>query len=179
MNRHPFDLIPFENGPTSDEFKINGAVERSNERLVMDYSLMGPLDRLLIPPQAEFPGRKNQLWKETCFECFIGTDHATRYWEINLSPAGHWNIYKFDAYRSGMKEAAGCSLQPSITESVADWFKIRCDVDLRTIDAAGMPIRTGVCAILKTTKSEILYWAIVHPGSKPDFHRMDGFALNL
>ena len=179
MNRHPFELIPFESGPTSVDFTIKGAVERSHDRLVMAYSLMGPLDRLLIPPPAELPTRKDQLWKETCFECFIGTDHDTRYWEINLSPAGHWNIYQFDVYRSGMNEADGCSLRPSITESAADRFKIRCDVDLMAIDAAGIPIRIGLCAILKTTKSEILYWAIVHPGAKPDFHRMDGFALNL
>lgn len=179
MNRHPFELIPFESDPTSVDFKITGAVERSNERLVMDYALMGPLDRLLIPPQVELPARKNQLWEETCFECFIGTDHATRYWEINLSPAGHWNIFQFDAYRSGMKEAAGRSVRPSIMESAADGFKIRCDVDLKAIDVANIPIRIGLCAVLKTIQSEIIYWAIVHPGLKPDFHRTDGFVLNL
>lgn len=179
MNRHRFELLPFESGPASAGFKIYGSIERANERLIIEYSLMGPLKKILIPAPAKVPARKDNLWKESCFECFIGTELNTHYWEINLSPDGHWNLYRFDAYRSGMEEAPVCSLPASITESTADRFEIRFEVDLNAIGLANTRIRIGLCAILKTTDSKIMYWAMVHHGSKPDFHRQDGFVLNL
>src|SRR4030042_7193941 len=29
---------------------------------------------------------------------------SERYWEFNLSPAGHWNVYRFASYRKEMRE---------------------------------------------------------------------------
>ena len=179
MNRHRFELLPFESGPGSAGFKIKGSIGRSNEKLSIDYSLTGPLKRVIIPPPANVPVRLDNLWKESCFECFIGTEHSTRYWEINLSPAGHWNLYRFEAYRFGMKEASVHSLPASVTESGTERFKIRCEVDLNAIGLTNTPIRIGPCAILKTTASKLIYWAMDHHGPKPDFHRQDGFVMSL
>lgn len=179
MNRRLLALRPFENSLISADFTLTGVVERSNEMLIIDYSLVGPLGKLLIPPQVKAPMRKGRLWEETCFECFIGMDDTTRYWEINLSPAGHWNIYQFEDYRFGMKEASGCCVLPSISEVAADRFKIRCTVDLNALGLATTGIRVGLSAILKTTDSKVQHWAIVHPGPVADFHRRDGFVVNL
>ena len=179
MNRHSFTLRPFASSPTTADYIISGVVARSEGKLVIDYSLKGPLDMLCMRPPAKVPLRKDRLWEETCFECFIGRDSQKGYWEINLSPAGHWNIYQFDGYRSGMKEASACSLFPSVEASAPDRFTIRCDLYLNTIGLANIRINIGPCAILKTTDLKMSYWAMGHPGPKPDFHRQDGFELNL
>ena len=179
MTRQPFTLIPFACNPAADDFKVNGLVERSVEKLIIDYSLEGPLDRLFLRPPAKMSVRKDRLWEETCFECFIGADSKSRYWEINLSPAGHWNVYQFDDYRAGMKEASACSLLPSVPVSAPDQFKMRCEVDLNTLGLANTEINIGPCAILMTTDLKVVHWAMAHPDSKPDFHRQDGFKLHL
>jgi hypothetical protein len=179
MNRHLFELLPFESDPTAADYHIDGLVERSGERLSIDFSLAGPLDKVLIHPPAEVPARKDRLWEETCFECFIATELNTWYWEINLAPAGHWNIYRFDAYRCAMKEASACSVSLLMGPSTARRFQCRCDLDLNQFGLAHTRIRLGVCAILKTTDAKVLYWALVHPGPTPDFHLQDGFILNL
>ncbi len=39
------------------------------------------------------------LWEQTCLECFISTDTAHNYIEINASPDGRYAIYQFNDYR--------------------------------------------------------------------------------
>ena len=53
---------------------------------------------------ADMPARRDRLWEETCFEFFLAVKNSPRYWEFNLSPAGHWNVYRFADYRQGMQE---------------------------------------------------------------------------
>ena len=66
--------------------------------------LRGKLAELVIPGPAARPARRHGLWEETCFEFFLGVKDAPGYWEFNLSPAGHWNVYRFAGYRQGMAE---------------------------------------------------------------------------
>lgn len=46
--------------------------------------------------------RKDYLWEDTCFECFISHHYQKNapYIEINISPTGAFNLYYFDGYRN-------------------------------------------------------------------------------
>ena len=48
--------------------------------------------------------RQDNLWKHTCFEAFFARPDSEQYWELNVAPSGHWNLYQFDGYRSGGRE---------------------------------------------------------------------------
>lgn len=45
--------------------------------------------------------RRDNLWEDTCFECFISGDNRadSPYLEVNLAPWGDFNLYWFDSYR--------------------------------------------------------------------------------
>ena len=58
------------------------------------------LQRFSLKPFPVFPRRRDRLWEETCLELFLGEEGSERYWEFNLSPAGHWNVYRFEFYVS-------------------------------------------------------------------------------
>ena len=79
--------------------KITGKISRVSNRLAIHYELLGHLNDVALPMPADMPARKNALWEETCFEFFIAARDSPRYREFNLSPAGHWNVFRFAAYR--------------------------------------------------------------------------------
>jgi hypothetical protein len=44
---------------------------------------------------------------------------------------------------------------------------------------AGKDLASTVAAVVETIDGGKIHWALVHPASRPDFHRRDGFALTL
>src|SRR4028119_1867556 len=126
MNDH-FYLQPFS-PPKSQQatasllpdLKVIGNIARSTNILTLGYELLAPPAEVVIPPLADKPLRKNELWQETCFEFFLGIKNFERYWEFNLSPAGHWNIYHFDGYRQGMQEEIAFTSLPFSIQNQSD-----------------------------------------------------------
>lgn len=88
-----FFLKPFPSDGPQPALQITGRIERSSNALSVSYELLGPLKELEIPAQEGNQSRKNSLWEETCFELFLGIKNSSRYWEFNISPAGHLNVY--------------------------------------------------------------------------------------
>ena len=179
MKQKPFKLLPFHTDPAAVGYQIDGEVRRLNSQLAMDYVLRGPLEKLSIRPPAAIPARKDRLWEETCFECFIGTEKAGSYWEINLSPAGHWNVYSFDDYRSGMKREMAFTNLPIQVDRIANRLNLTCNIALDEVGLSQQPIIMAVSAVLKSVEEDVSYWAQSHPGAQPDFHHRDGFVLKL
>jgi len=40
-------------------------------------------------------------------------------------------------------------------------------------------LRLALSAVVEETDGRLSYWAIAHPGERPDFHHRDGFVLPL
>jgi hypothetical protein len=93
-----FSLTPFRKEGVGPAIKITGSIRRRTNLLSVGFAVLGDLAKLEIPAPNEFPGRKDRLWEETCLEFFLGTRDSEGYWEFNLSPAGHWNVYRFTSY---------------------------------------------------------------------------------
>lgn len=179
MGKGIFQLVPFDNDPFSNRYQIDGAIQRSGSRLCVAFRVTGPLDELCIEPKSDLPRRKDHLWQKTCFECFISTPDTAQYWEINLSPAGHWNVYRFDDYRRGMQEERTFSRLEVSTESTGDKFELNSRLDLTPIGLTRQPIVMALSAVLKGINGELTYWALTHAGPHPDFHRREGFVISL
>lgn len=174
-----FALMPFRKEEQAPDLAITGTIGRRGDALSLRCSVAGNLSKLAIPAPAERPERKNRLWEETCLEVFLGEEGSERYWEFNLSPAGHWNIYRFASYRKEMREEPAFSSLPFLVRTEPDALEISLDLEITGILPAGIPIEAAVCAVIKTRKGMTTYWALVHPGPRPDFHRRDGFAFHL
>ncbi|WP_019499409.1 DOMON-like domain-containing protein [Pseudanabaena sp. PCC 6802] len=174
-----FNLVEFGAGDRTSNLKISGNVRRSPHALSMNYYLYDPAAIVLIPPQAERSLRKHNLWEETCFELFLRIKDSEPYWEFNLSPSGHWNVYHFDTYRQAMREELAFTTLPFSFHTRSDSLSLAIDLDLQPIIQPKQILKIAVSAVTKFKDGNIAYWALVHPGMSADFHDRDSFILEM
>jgi hypothetical protein len=179
MNGQDFSLQPFSPIIPYLNFKITGHIARRADILAVRYDLHGPLAELVIPGPAELPSRRHRLWEETCFEFFLGVKDSPRYWEFNLSPAGPWNVYRFDGYRQGMAEETAFTSLPWRARRRPDSLLVALELEIERIVAADQPLEVGIAAVIKLAGGGLTYWALTHPGPQADFHRRDSFLVEL
>jgi hypothetical protein len=179
MNDRTFSLVPFGKDPTLPDLEVIGTIARRDPFFSIQFTLLGAIDRIALPAPSATPLRKNNLWKETCLEFFLGIKASPSYWEFNLSPAGHWNIYRFNNYRQGMEEESAYPELPFITETESDAFSLSLTLDLDEIIPIGKVLEVGISAVTQFKDDKITHWALKHPSSKADFHHRDSFAIAL
>jgi hypothetical protein len=185
MSDQIFSLQPFPQTPPTD-LEIIGTVARRANVLTISYSLLGDLADVAISSSdlqgvasPATPSRQSQLWEATCFEFFLGTKNDKQYWEFNLSPAGHWNVYCFDDYRQGMKEETAFPTLPFSVQTEPDALSVALKLNLGAIFAATQGLEMAIAAVVKHSNGDSSYWALKHPGKEPDFHLRESFTLKL
>ncbi len=126
---------------------------------------------------SEQPMRVDGLWKSTCFECFAG-QNSSSYDEWNFSPSGDWAAYHFESYREGMSHLEVSA--PTITRTLIG-DRARFEIDFAWPEALkkGAVAFSLTAVILEKGDASPFYWALVHAGSKPDFHLRESFILEL
>jgi len=182
MNSRGFSLKPFPSSGLLPDLKITGSIERNSNALSISYLLSGPMDGILLPAPADISVRKKGLWEETCLEFFLGEKGSEQYWEFNLSPSGHWNVYRFNSYRQGMREESAFTSFPFSVKFCPDSLLLSLVLELdKFIPAERAPevFQVGISTVVKTRDGRTTYWALVHPGPQADFHRRDGFIIEL
>ncbi|EKV00959.1 hypothetical protein Lepto7375DRAFT_3097 [Leptolyngbya sp. PCC 7375] len=169
----PFSLKPFE--PVSN-LVISGRVVRAQSSLTVEYTLTGAVEDLKLPPtDSETPSRRDHLWENTCFEVFIGIPDSSRYWEVNASPNGDWNVYRFDDYRQAMVAEPACSKIASTWQPLTKGYYLTLELPTDDWLAIDQPLELGISTVIKT--DSVSHWALDHTGQEPDFHRRDSFSL--
>ena len=179
MNDQTFSLQPFLSTKSLPNLKIAGNIARNSNQLVICYMLEGDFKEIAIATPSNTRSRKHELWKDTCFEFFVGIKDSARYWEFNLSPAGHWNVYRFDAYRQGMQEETAFTILPFSVQNQADGLGLMLEVDLNKIVSAKQEIEVAITTVIKHRDGEVTYWALTHRGAEADFHLRDSFIIEL
>ncbi len=179
MKEAHFKLHPFSVASRDAGISIEGTVQRHGGTLSLAYRLQGRLEDLSIPPMAPHPQRRHELWKETCFEGFIQPAGSSAYWELNLSPAGHWNLYRFDGYRLGMREEPAIAKTIITIKTGVDRIDLGTEVNLSALGIGSEKPAIGLSAVTRALDGHIDYWALTHPDTKPDFHHPKSFVLGL
>ncbi|MBD2729890.1 DOMON-like domain-containing protein [Nostoc sp. FACHB-892] len=179
MNHQTFSLQPFPSTKSLPNLKIAGNIARNGNKLTICNMLGGDLKEIVIPPPSNTPSRKHELWQDTCFEFFLGIKDSARYWEFNLSPAGHWNVYRFDGYRQGMQEEKAFTILPCNIQNQTNGLILVLDVDLDKIISVEQAIEVAITTVIKDKDGEITYWALTHQGAEADFHLRDSFIVEL
>jgi hypothetical protein len=179
MTENHFSLIPFPD-PEIPDIQISGRASRENNLLYVACSLTGGHDKINIPQVALQPMRRDELWKESCFEFFLAIREQLQYWEFNMSPSGHWNIYHMDEYRrvGFREETAYQRLQFSVRRE-AGCVSVNAMIDLSPIVDAPEPIQLGIASIIQARDGHQTYWALAHPGPQADFHLRDSFSIQM
>lgn len=179
MKNQTFSLKPFPSEESLPNLQITGSIARFADKLSLRYQLSGDLKQVVIPTISDTPVRSHELWENTCFEFFLGIKDSAQYWEFNLSPAGHWNVYHFDGYRQGMQEETAFNLLPFTVQKESDSLTLVFDVDLSKIIEIEQEIELAITTVIKDKVSNVIYWALVHSGVEADFHLRDSFIIEL
>jgi hypothetical protein len=174
-----FVLSPFEPLDRSLSLELTGSIDRQNNILSLNYLLSGELSKILIPPTAILPTRQDTLWLNTCFEFFLAIPQKSQYWEFNLSPAGHWNVYAFSDYRQGMNWETSISQLPYQVDIRDNCCQINLVCNLNNIIEENLALEVGITAVIKTMNNISTYWALTHPAAQADFHQRESFAIDL
>ncbi len=160
-------LAPFEACAASNPFSCSVSIQLQAGLLVLDYTVSGPLQDLIIPAAAASPCFTPELWQHSCCECFLRQADMKNYTEWNFSPCGSWWACAFDDYRAPSdKQPPG--MQPQHLE-------LRRQEGLLTLSTAiacpPVPrLRIGPALILQHAGGSRSHWAMQHPGRAPDFH---------
>jgi hypothetical protein len=147
--------------------------------LSITYTLRGNLADVLLPPPVASPARRHELWQSTCFEFFLAVQQTPQYWEFNLSPSGHWNVYRFTDYRQGMTEENTIVTLPFKVQLQPDWLQLDLELDLDRLHLVDSPLDIAISTVIQDRDRQVTYWAITHPSHQADFHRRDGFVAQL
>ncbi len=176
-----FALQPF--GAVQQAIRIEGWLERCGGTLTLEFQLHCDCpqtdDAILWPLPANEPQRRDELWQHTCLEWFVAQPQREPYWEFNLSPNGDWNVYQLDGYRRGLQpdgQYGALAVRTSPGERRASFT---VTAPLPTSLATAEPLELAVTAVLEQRSGAISYWALHHGGAEADFHRRDGFRLQI
>ena len=175
----PFSLVPFAQGHHPAGLRFSGAVCREGAELRIRYRLAGPLQQLRLPTPVDTPERRDRLWEDTCLECFLALPGESGYREVNLSPAGHWNLYRLEGYREGLAaDPEGSQPELTLLPDPPSWeVQLRCLLPPSLAEAPVLEL--AVTAVLATSEGQLSYWALRHGGVTADFHRRDDFCLRI
>ncbi len=175
-----FTLIPFSGLDPPSQTHVFGSVIRRGTTLILRFRLEGALE-IEFPPREPQPERRDGLWRATCFEVFVARPDEPGYWECNLSPAGHWNVYRFTDYRQGMAEEEGFADLPFEVTLKAGALTLAVGIDLAAIGLEEGAVALGLAAVLLSKTGAVTHHALSHPHppqagkGQPDFHHRGGF----
>jgi hypothetical protein len=182
----PFSLIPFADNCPHPDIQITGQIERLNQQLSIIFQLTGEIQQVAIAPPDGNPSRRNELWQTTCFEFFLGLKNSPKYWEFNLSPGGHWNIYRFDDYRQRMTEELAFQALPFLVKIQSDSLTLSLSLDLEPVIGSTQSLEVGITTVIErkinnliSEENSITYWALTHVTKEADFHQRKSFIFNL
>lgn len=160
-------------------FKVETDLVFMLDFISVKFTVKGDVSRLRIPAKSSKPGRRDELWKHTCFELFVLPNGQRKYIEINASPSGDWALYGFDDYRVGSRTLTAANEPEILTMHQRDALIIQ--IDLQDIWPAGMKLADnflcGISCVLEDVEGGLSYWAVHHKSQKPDFHLPDNFVL--
>ncbi|MCB1190513.1 MAG: DOMON-like domain-containing protein [Leptospiraceae bacterium] len=133
-----------------------------------------------IPIENKKPSRRDNLWQETCFEFFLKVKNQPSYWEFNLSPSRHWNVYHFSNYRKNGREETYFTFLPFVVKQQNISMELTLNIDLGSLILFSQTLEVAISKVTKFKDNGLEYWALHHPKKeKPDFHSPESFLMEL
>lgn len=149
-------------------FLVQADLQRLQGTIQLSFSIAGAIiPGLYIPARVETPAATDDLWKTTCFEVFLQEEGQQSYEEWNFSPSTNWAHYHFHSYRERDLEAE-CQRPLSLVSHVqGDRLTVLTEIRDSFV---GKKLHYSLTAVVDTKPNQLSYWALAHPGPKPEFH---------
>ncbi|HEY8515088.1 MAG TPA: DOMON-like domain-containing protein [Candidatus Binatia bacterium] len=174
-------LVHHPTTPPSAALEVSGGAALEGTTLWLRFVLHGELARIALPAPASAPRRRDELWRHTCCEAFLGAATRPAYVEANFAPTGDWALYAFDDRRRGMRDVPLARAPRSATRSDARTLTLDVLLDLEPVAAllGPPPYALGLSAVVEEHDGKVAYFALAHPGAHPDFHDPGGWSASL
>ena len=174
-----FDLAPHPASPPAEPFRLWATVDYAgafgaSATCNIWFGIAAPVQCFRISHSDE-PGRRDELWKTTCFEAFVQPQGEAAYAEYNFAPSGDWAAYDFTGRRAGMAEAALANPPYVRIEDNLTWWGLGATFALES----GRRWALGLSAVIEEVDGTKSYWALAHGGDQPDFHDPACFTARL
>jgi hypothetical protein len=177
MSEYALPLTCHPSTPTDAITRFTASAERGADGMLrFRYEIQGDIGRIALPTKAA-ARHTDDLWRNTCFEAFITTVDNSGYVECNFAPSGAWATYRFARYRNRMTAIVPIELPRITLHKESDSLVL--EATLKLDEFVGQPLRIGLTAVIEDKAGNLSYWALRHPGAKPDFHHRGGFILRL
>jgi len=177
----PRVLRPFDETSAPSRTALRARATRDGTALTLRWTLDAPPGAVVVPARSAEPVRIDRLWESTCFEAFVAPAGRPEYWEVNLSPSGDWNVYRFDGERTGMRPEP--RVAPPSVETAPDTggrFTLTAALDLAPVtELATVALDVAITAVLEAAPGARSYWALLHARRQPDFHARESFGVRL
>lgn len=170
-------MLPLHPHPASrstQDVRVSGSATLDARGLALHYVVHAPSGAVVIPERAARQRRADRLWEHTCCEAFVGTADAEPYVEVNLSPSTDWALWAFDGYRAGMRAAPSDPPQMRVLR-LGDELRVDAivPVDALALLLGAPPWMVGLSVVVEHADGGHSYFALAHPGARPDFHARD------
>ena len=153
------------------ELTIESTLTFDSNKIFLHFKITGILKNYQFPKRDKFK-RADELWKATCFELFLANSKIQSYYEINISPTLHWNIYRLAKYRAEPKELM-VSNEPLIElREDKKHYEIDFELECKELDLAEFD-QYNLAVILLNRENEREFWTVNPVGESPDFHVMN------
>jgi len=175
-----FELQPHPTAVPTPPFGLWASAERSaafgdTATLNLWFGVTAPIGRFLAAPPAEQPQRRDELWRTTCFECFLKEAGQVAYQEWNFAPSGDWAAYDFVEEREGMAPAKVANPPYIRVEDNLTWWGLGATLSI----PADVQFTLALSAVIEEEDGRRSFWALHHPSGQPDFHHPDCFVAKL
>ena len=174
------DLVPHPATPPSDsEIKLWANVDYAglfgaSATLNLWFGVDAPIGHFVVP-QSDDPGRRDELWKSTCFEAFLQAEGEAEYQEWNFAPSADWAAYRFEDRRTGMCEQPVEEPPYIRVEDNLTWWALGATIAI----PSGRRWALGLSAVIEEADGTKSYWALGHGSDRPDFHDPACFTARL
>jgi len=169
-------LHPFAAPNTQLALRVDAHAQRVESALTLEYRVRGDIANVLLPEVAGTQ-RRDELWQHTCAELFVAQSGKVDYCEFNFAPSGHWAAYQFDDYRQGMRPLdINSPIIRTTTDLTSLIIHVQCELPTGMSSSS---LHLGLTMVIEDRQSNLSYWALTHPSTKPDFHHRDGFVLQV
>lgn len=123
---------PHNHLPTNPHIHV--AISQRVDCLCLSYFIEKKPWLTLDDPLTTQIKRQDNLWEKNCLECFVALSEDSEYLEVNVSPNGAYNIYRFDDYRSPKN-------MPPIQDTLASlWIPIALPTSITTPITTSTPM---------------------------------------
>lgn len=171
-----YPLVPWPDPALPAVRAVTAQVAKTSEQLLVRFVLESEVAALRLPEPAARPGPHDGLWQHTCFEAFVGDGASARYAEFNFSPSGSWAGYAFSRPRVRVATALAAITQTPRCRHDGGTLHLDARIDVTAIGWTITPATPiGLSAVLEARDGRLTYWALCHPGAKPDFHDRRGW----